>query len=117
MVIKRDGRRQSFDRKKIIAGLLKACEKRPVSVERLEELAAQVERAIQKKFDREVESREIGEMVMSVLADLDEVAYVRFASVYRRFDEAGDFVQAVKKLEVRHDTATLGLPGISDIGR
>ena len=96
LVIKRDGRRQSFDRKKIISGLLKACEKRPISIERLEELAAQVERAIQKKFDREVESREIGEMVMAVLAGLDEVAYVRFASVYRQFRDVNQFMKELK---------------------
>ena len=98
LVIKRDGRRQSFDRKKIISGLLKACEKRPISIERLEELAAQVERAIAKKFDREVDSREIGEMVMSVLAGLDEVAYVRFASVYRQFRDVNQFMNELKMM-------------------
>ena len=83
MVIKRDSRRQPFDRKKIIAGLVKACEKRPVSVDKMEEIATEVERTIQKKYDREVESKDIGEIIMGILASLDEVAYVRFASVYR----------------------------------
>jgi len=98
MVIKRDGRRQPFDRKKIIQGLLKACEKRPVSIEKVEDLAAEVERAIQRKYDREVDSKEIGEMIMSVLANLDEVAYVRFASVYRQFRDVNQFMHELKTI-------------------
>ncbi len=96
MVIKRDGRRQPFDRKKIIGGLLKACEKRPVSIERLEEIAAEVERAISRKFDREVDSKEIGEMIMTILVSVDEVAYVRFASVYRQFRDVNQFMNELK---------------------
>jgi transcriptional repressor NrdR len=98
MVIKRDGRRQPFDRKKIIQGLLKACEKRPVSIEKVEDLAAEVERSIQRKYDREVDSKEIGEMIMSVLAGLDEVAYVRFASVYRQFRDVNQFMHELKTI-------------------
>lgn len=96
MVVKRDGRRQPFDRKRIIAGLMKACEKRPVSVEQMEEVTAEIERTIQKKFDREVESKEIGEQVMEKLAKLDEVAYVRFASVYRQFRDVNQFMSELQ---------------------
>ena len=96
MVIKRDSRRQPFDRKKIIAGLVKACEKRPVSVDKMEEIATEVERTIQKKYDREVESKDIGEIIMGILASLDEVAYVRFASVYRQFRDVNQFMQELK---------------------
>jgi len=96
MVVKRDGRRQPFDRKRIIAGLVKACEKRPVSIDRMEELTEEMERIIQKKFDREVNSRDIGEIIMEKLADLDEVAYVRFASVYRQFRDVNQFMSELK---------------------
>lgn len=92
MVIKREGRRQPFDRKKIIAGLVKACEKRPISVDKLEEVTSQIERSIQKKFDREVETKVIGELIMEKLSELDEVAYVRFASVYRQFKDVNQFM-------------------------
>lgn len=106
MVVKRDGRRQSFDRKKILAGIIKACEKRPISVERMEELVMAIEREAQKKFDREVAVKEIGEMVMRKLADLDEVAYVRFASVYRQFRDVSQFMQELKVIldKDTHDT-------------
>lgn len=96
MVVKRDGRRQPFDRKKIISGLVKACEKRPVSVDKMEELTADVERTIQKKYDREVDSKEIGELIMEKLSQVDEVAYVRFASVYRQFRDVNQFMQELK---------------------
>lgn len=96
MVVKRDGRRQPFDRKRIIAGLVKACEKRPVSVDTMEDVTDQVERQIQKKFEREVESKEIGEMMMEKLAQIDEVAYVRFASVYRQFRDVNQFMSELK---------------------
>ena len=96
MVIKKDGRRQPFDRKKIIAGLVKACEKRPVSVDKIEELTGDVERVIQKKFDREVLYSDIGEVIMEKLAALDQVAYVRFASVYRQFRDVNHFMTEIK---------------------
>ncbi|MBP9854769.1 MAG: transcriptional repressor NrdR [Candidatus Omnitrophica bacterium] len=96
MVIKRDGRRQPFDRKRIIAGLLKACEKRPVSVDTIEEITNEVERYVQKNFDREVQTQDIGEVVMEKLAHLDEVAYVRFASVYRQFRDINQFMSELK---------------------
>jgi transcriptional repressor NrdR len=96
MVVKRDGRRQPFDRKKIIAGFVKACEKRPISIDRIEEITFDIERAIQKKYDREVPSGDIGEMIMEKLAALDEVAYVRFASVYRQFHDVNQFMNELK---------------------
>lgn len=98
MVIKRDGRRQPFDRKRIISGLVKACEKRPVSVDKMEEVTIEVERAIQKKYEREVESKVIGELIMEKLAQLDEVAYVRFASVYRQFRDVNQFMNELKHI-------------------
>jgi transcriptional repressor NrdR len=101
MVIKRDGRRQPFDRQKIIAGIIRACEKRPVSMERMEEIVTQVERQIQKKPDREVPSTRIGELVMERLKALDDVAYVRFASVYRQFKDVGQFMEELKGILVK----------------
>ena len=96
MVVKKDGRREAFDRKKIIAGILKACEKRPISMEKVEEMVVNIERSLQKKFDKEVSSRNIGELVMERLAELDEVAYVRFASVYRQFKDVNQFMRELK---------------------
>ncbi len=96
MVIKRDSRRQPFDRKKMLAGIIKACEKRPISLEKMEELVSSVEHAIQRKSDREVSSRRIGELVMTKLKALDDVAYVRFASVYRQFRDVGQFMDELK---------------------
>ena len=96
MAIKKDGRREPFDRKKILSGVMKACEKRPISLEKMEEIVIQVERAIQKKSDREVSSSRIGELVMEKLKVLDDVAYVRFASVYRQFKDVGQFMEELK---------------------
>jgi len=98
MVIKKDSRREPFDRKKILAGVVKACEKRPVSMEKMEEIITQVERAIQKKSDREAASSRIGELVMEKLKVLDDVAYVRFASVYRQFKDVGQFMVELKDI-------------------
>lgn len=98
MVIKKDGRREPFDRKKILAGIIRACEKRPVGMEKMEEIITQVERAIQKKSDREVSSSRIGELVMERLKALDDVAYVRFASVYRQFKDVGQFMEELKDI-------------------
>ena len=97
MVIKKDGRREHFDRQKLVNGLLKACEKRPVSVEHIEKLVDDIERNLEKHHEREVRSKEIGELVMKSLHDLDEIAYVRFASVYRQFRDVGQFVKELKK--------------------
>lgn len=96
LVIKKDGRREPFERQKIIAGLLKACEKRPISVGELEGLATRIERSLARKFDKEVPSKLIGELLMEHLAKIDEVAYVRFASVYRQFKDVGQFMKELK---------------------
>ncbi len=96
MVIKKDTRREPFDRKKVLNGIMKACEKRPIGLEKMEEIATSVERAIQKKSDREVASSRIGELVMQKLKMLDDVAYVRFASVYRQFKDVGQFMVELK---------------------
>jgi transcriptional repressor NrdR len=91
MVVKKDGRRERFDRQKLVAGLLKACEKRPVRVSALETVADTVEAALQEKPEREMSTEEIGAFVMSALKQLDKVAFVRFASVYRNFRDLDEF--------------------------
>lgn len=98
LVIKRDGRREAFDRAKLMAGLHRACEKRPVSAKDLATLADDVEQMVQDSGDREVETKVIGEMVVDRLKTLDKVAYVRFASVYRRFEDVQEFVAELKDL-------------------
>ncbi len=98
MVIKKDGRRESFDRNKIISGIMKACEKRPVSVEKIEAIVDKVEKELQKNFDKEVKAQVIGELLMENLHKLDEVAYVRFASVYRQFKDINHFMKELKDL-------------------
>ena len=99
MVVKRDGRREEFSKEKLLSGIRKACQKRPISPKTIEDLVEKIVSEISQKYEREVPGMAVGERVMEELRDLDEVAYVRFASVYRRFQEATDFVQAVKKLE------------------
>jgi transcriptional repressor NrdR len=98
LVIKKDGRRELFDRGKILTGLQKACEKRPISVTILEKLIERIEQRLQESGEREVLSREIGEQIMLELQNLDEVAYVRFASVYRSFKDVNEFMNEVKEL-------------------
>jgi transcriptional repressor NrdR len=98
MVIKKDGRREPFSRQKMLAGLLKACEKRPISIEKLEEVVAVIEVELQKKFEQEVNAAQIGEMVMEKLAALDDVAYVRFASVYRQFKDINQFMRELREV-------------------
>jgi transcriptional repressor NrdR len=97
-VIKKDGRRELFDRQKIIVGLLKACEKRPISRETIEGIVTEIEREIQSLMRSEIPSSLIGEKVMARLHDLDDVAYVRFASVYRQFKGLDEFMEELKKL-------------------
>ncbi len=97
-VVKKDGSRVPFDRHKILAGLYKACEKRPVSKERIEEVADKVERQCGEAFDREVPTQMIGRLVMEVLRDLDQVAYVRFASVYREFKDVSQFLEELRPM-------------------
>jgi transcriptional repressor NrdR len=98
MVIKRDGRREEFSREKLLSGLKKAFQKRPVSPQIIEDLLERIVNEIRDQYEREVPGSVIGERVMAGLRGIDDVAYVRFASVYRRFQEATDFVQEVKKL-------------------
>ncbi len=95
-VVKKDGSRVPFDREKILLGVRKACEKRPVSAEQIEEVVRTIEDDINKNYDREVPSSAIGEMVMERLKKVDSVAYVRFASVYREFKDPDDFVRAIQ---------------------
>ena len=97
-VVKKDGTREAFDRKKILNGFLKACEKRPVSTDTLENIVNEIEREIYSKFDREVTSSFIGSLVMQKLRILDMVAYVRFASVYREFKDISEFIDELKPL-------------------
>ncbi len=98
MVIKKDGRREAFDRNKIISGILKACEKRPVSMAKVEAVVDRVDKELQKSFDKEVKAQVVGELVMDYLHKLDEVAYVRFASVYRQFKDINHFMKELKDL-------------------
>ena len=98
MIIKKDGRREPFDRNKILSGFLRACEKRPIGMETIEEVVDSIERTLQKKYDKEVLSSDIGELVMDRLHVIDEVAYVRFASVYRQFKDINQFLGELKDL-------------------
>jgi transcriptional repressor NrdR len=98
MVVKKDGSRERFERQKVIAGMLKACEKRPVSVAALEAVADRVEAALQDRPEKEISTAEIGAFVMQELKRLDKVAYVRFASVYRHFRDIGEFMTELKEL-------------------
>ncbi|SEO82190.1 transcriptional repressor NrdR [Amphibacillus marinus] len=101
VVVKKEGIREAFSREKLIRGLIKACEKRPVSLERLENLALSVEKELRSRGTSEVESNEVGELVMDGLANIDEVAYVRFASVYRQFKDINVFLDELKEL-IKH---------------
>ncbi|MGH9313048.1 MAG: transcriptional regulator NrdR [Vicinamibacterales bacterium] len=98
MVVKKDGSRERFERQKLVAGLLKACEKRPVSVAALESIADQVEGRLHDRPEKEISTEEIGAFVMQELRGLDKVAYVRFASVYRHFRDIGEFMTELKDL-------------------
>ena len=101
VVLKRDGRREEFSREKLLSGLRKACQKRPVGPKIIEDLVERMVLEVTDKFEREVPAEAIGKLVMGGLRQIDEVAYVRFASVYRRFQEATDFVHEVNKLEAK----------------
>ncbi len=98
MVIKKDKGREPFDREKLMHGIVKACEKRPVSVEIMENMVSTIENIIQNSLDREITSSRIGDLVMEQLKGIDEVAYVRFASVYRQFKDINTFMQELRKL-------------------
>ena len=99
VVLKRDGRREEFSREKLLSGIRKACQKRPIGQKPIEDLTDRIVNEVTDRFEREVPAEVIGKLVMNGLRQMDDVAYVRFASVYRRFQEATDFVQEVKKLE------------------
>ena len=98
MVVKKDGSRERFERQKVIAGLLKACEKRPVSIAQVEAIADRVEASLQDRPEKEIATAEVGQAVMDELKQLDKVAYVRFASVYRHFRDIGEFMNELKDL-------------------
>jgi transcriptional repressor NrdR len=98
MVIKKDGRREKFDRQKVLGGLLKACEKRPISMAKLSDLVNRVESKVSDSPDREISTTEIGESLMDALRDMDKIAYVRFASVYRDFQDEQAFFNELKNL-------------------
>ncbi len=98
MVIKKDGSREAFDKNKILAGIIKACQKRSVSMEKMQELVDEVERTLENRFEKEIPSREIGEAAMKLLQQLDDVAYVRFASVYREFKDVNHFMSEISRL-------------------
>ena len=98
MVVKKDGRREAFDRSKMINGMIKACEKRPVSMAQMEDIVNDIEKTISNSMQKEVESYDIGEMIMNRLKEVDEVAYVRFASVYRQFTDVNTFIKEIEKL-------------------
>ena len=97
-VVKKDGTRVEFDRQKILDGIMKACEKRPVSMQQIEEMVGQIEADVYNNNDREVSSRVIGELVMQKLREVDKVAFVRFASVYREFKDVSEFVEEVQPM-------------------
>ena len=107
-VVKKDGRRERFDREKLMSGIFKACEKRAVPVTRLEAIVDQLEQRLHDSPDKELPTTQIGEFVMSELKSLDQVAYVRFASVYRDFKDAHEFVETIRSLLGRHDLGVSG---------
>ena len=98
MVVKKDGSRQSFDRRKVLGGMIRACEKRPVPLAELERIAGEIEQDLQNSMEREISTEAIGEKVMDRLRDVDQVAYVRFASVYRQFKDINSFMSELNKL-------------------
>ena len=98
VVIKRDGSRQTFDRRKLVNGMLRACEKRPVALAQLEKIGEEIEQELQNSLEREISTERVGELVMDKLKSVDEVAYVRFASVYRQFKDINTFMRELNKL-------------------
>lgn len=102
VVVKKDGRRQTFEKAKLINGLLRACEKRPVPMSEVQRVASEIEQELQNSLEREVYAEHVGELVMDKLKDLDEVAYVRFASVYRQFKDINTFMDELSKLLKEH---------------
>lgn len=107
LVIKKDNRREEFDRNKILNGIIKACQKRPVSIEQMNKIVDEIENEIYNSMREEISSREIGEMVMEKLKKIDEISYVRFASVYRQFKDINTFIEELQKLFNRKDRIIL----------
>ncbi len=101
LVVKKGGEREPFNREKIIKGITRACEKRPVSMDEIEKLVTDIEKELRDSYDREVSSKEIGEKIMERLQKVDEVAYVRFASVYRQFADLNGFIKTIEQLKRR----------------
>jgi transcriptional repressor NrdR len=101
MVVKKDGRREPFDPDKLRSGVVKACEKRPIPMQKLDELVADIQTRVESDYDREVTSAQLGDMVMDRLQEIDEVAYVRFAAVYRHFKDIQTFMEELSKLLTR----------------
>lgn len=99
VVVKRDRSREVFNRSKLMSGILRACEKRPISVEQVEKMIDNIEAQLQSGYDREVTSQHIGEMVMELLKDIDKVAYIRFASVYKNFEDEDTFLEELSRLK------------------
>lgn len=97
-VVKRDGRREPFDRRKILSGVQKACEKRPVSVDQMERVVDEIEKSVSELGQQEIQSADLGELVVSRLHGLDEIAYVRFASVYRQFKDVNEFTREIQRM-------------------
>jgi len=115
LIVKKDGVREPFDRSKILTGMIKACEKRPISMDVIESFVSSLERELQERGDREVDSREIGERVINKLYEIDEVAYVRFASVYRSFKDVNQFMSELKELLKDKGTESKNIIESSDI--
>lgn len=111
MVVKKDGRRENYDRLKVINGLKRACEKRPVSVDTIEAIADRIERGLQERGEKEIPSSAIGESTMRELHDIDQVAYVRFASVYRSFKDIGEFMVELEELLKERKRFSVGKQG------
>jgi transcriptional repressor NrdR len=114
VILKKDGRREPFDRQKVMKGLLAACQKRPVSLDRIEQLVGDVHARLMERPDREIRSRELGELIMDDLKRLDQVAYVRFASVYRDFKDLPDFVKALEGLMHKETSVGRGTTVVSE---
>ncbi len=98
LVVKKDSRRESFDRNKILSGIIKACEKRPVSLQKMEDMVTSIERIVMRKYEKEIPAPIVGELVMEKLAGVDDVAYVRFASVYRQFKDVNQFMKELQEM-------------------
>lgn len=103
IVVKRDGSRQNFDRVKVLNSMVRAFDKRQISMEQMENITTQIEQSVQNSWDREITTDQIGQMVLERIKPIDEVAYIRFASVYRRFQDVSSFIQEIKDLQVNEE--------------